>query len=215
MDSIRLMGTPVACATYDSALTRIKALAREPRASAVCPSNTHIIGEARHNPEFARILGQFDLVLPDGMPVVCCVNERNLGAVANCNRVFELSTAPLFMSAAHDDLQRHDYQETCVRLVDDIGNEPVLRPVAAANHVAGPNRSRVERTRLQEEGCPVGGETGSVQPFRCTVWIASKVDVGRGEIVEALVVAVVVVVVGERRNGPFEVFRHAHNEAHG
>ena len=51
LESIRLLGTPVACATYDSALERIKGLAREPRATAVCPSNTHILGEARHSPE--------------------------------------------------------------------------------------------------------------------------------------------------------------------
>ena len=53
LESIRLLGTPVACATYASALERIKALARERRPTAVCPSNTHIIGEARHNAEFA------------------------------------------------------------------------------------------------------------------------------------------------------------------
>lgn len=46
-------------------------------------------------------------------------NERNLGAVANFNRVFELSTAPLFKWAAHDDLYHQDYLETCVRLLDD------------------------------------------------------------------------------------------------
>jgi N-acetylglucosaminyldiphosphoundecaprenol N-acetyl-beta-D-mannosaminyltransferase len=76
MRSIRVLGTLVACATYDSALQRIKALAREPRATAVCPSNTHILGEARHNPGFARILNKFDLVLPDGMPVVWALNAR-------------------------------------------------------------------------------------------------------------------------------------------
>jgi N-acetylglucosaminyldiphosphoundecaprenol N-acetyl-beta-D-mannosaminyltransferase len=74
LESIRLLGTPVACATYESALERIKMLAREPRATAVCPSNTHILGEARHNPEFARILARFDLVLPDGMPIVWTLN---------------------------------------------------------------------------------------------------------------------------------------------
>src|SRR5262249_29915192 len=57
-----------------------------PRPASVGPSNTHSLGEARHNPEFAPILGQFDLVLPDGMPVVCCVNERNLWPVATSNR---------------------------------------------------------------------------------------------------------------------------------
>jgi N-acetylglucosaminyldiphosphoundecaprenol N-acetyl-beta-D-mannosaminyltransferase len=76
LEFIRLLGTPVACATYDSALAHIKALAREPGPTAVCPSNTHILGEARHNPEFARVLGRFDLVLPDGMPVVWALNFR-------------------------------------------------------------------------------------------------------------------------------------------
>jgi len=76
LESLRLLGTPVACATYDSALERIKALAREPRATAVCPSNTHILGEARHNPEFAQVLARFDVVLPDGMPVVWALNFR-------------------------------------------------------------------------------------------------------------------------------------------
>ena len=79
LESIRLLGTPVACATYDSALERIKVLAREPRSTAVCPSNTHILGEARHSPEFARILARFDLVLPDGMPVVWALNFRGAG----------------------------------------------------------------------------------------------------------------------------------------
>ncbi len=76
---IRLLGTAVACATYDSALERIKQLASESRPSAVCPSNTHVIGEARHNPDFARILARFDLVLPDGMPVVWALNLRGAG----------------------------------------------------------------------------------------------------------------------------------------
>src|SRR5262245_51224042 len=46
-------------------------------------------------------------------------NERNLGAIANFNRVFQLSTAPLFKWAAHDDLYRESYLETCIRLLDE------------------------------------------------------------------------------------------------
>lgn len=76
LPSIGVLGTPVACATYDSALERIRTLAREPRPTAVCPSNTHILGEARHSPEFASTLARFDLVLPDGMPVVWALNLR-------------------------------------------------------------------------------------------------------------------------------------------
>jgi N-acetylglucosaminyldiphosphoundecaprenol N-acetyl-beta-D-mannosaminyltransferase len=72
--SIDVLGVPVGCVTYDSALERIKELAREPRPTAVCPANTHILAEARHNPDFAGVMAKFDLVLPDGMPVVWTLN---------------------------------------------------------------------------------------------------------------------------------------------
>ncbi|MGD0615025.1 MAG: WecB/TagA/CpsF family glycosyltransferase [Verrucomicrobiota bacterium] len=72
--TIQILGIPVACASYDSALERLKELAREPRSTTVCPSNTSIFAEARHNPEFARVMARFDLVLPDGMPVVWALN---------------------------------------------------------------------------------------------------------------------------------------------
>jgi len=73
---IQILGVPVACATYDSALNEIKQLARAPRPTAVCPANTHILGEARHDPDFGQVLSRFDLVLPDGMPVVWALNRR-------------------------------------------------------------------------------------------------------------------------------------------
>jgi glycosyltransferase involved in cell wall biosynthesis len=46
-------------------------------------------------------------------------NQTNLGAIANFNRTFELSAAPLFKWAAHDDLHRGCYLESCVRLLDE------------------------------------------------------------------------------------------------
>ena len=49
-------------------------------------------------------------------------NERNLGAVPNFNRVFELSTAPLFKWAAHDDLYRDTYLEACIGLLEENRN---------------------------------------------------------------------------------------------
>jgi N-acetylglucosaminyldiphosphoundecaprenol N-acetyl-beta-D-mannosaminyltransferase len=64
------------CVTYQSAFDVIKSLAREPRATAVCPANTHILSEARHDPDFARVMEKFDFVLPDGMPVVWALNLR-------------------------------------------------------------------------------------------------------------------------------------------
>jgi glycosyltransferase involved in cell wall biosynthesis len=46
-------------------------------------------------------------------------SDTNLGAIANFNRTFELSAAPLFKWAAHDDLHHGTYLERCVRLLDE------------------------------------------------------------------------------------------------
>jgi N-acetylglucosaminyldiphosphoundecaprenol N-acetyl-beta-D-mannosaminyltransferase len=90
---IDVLGIPVACVTYDSALELVQQLAREPRPTAVCPANTHILAEARHEPEFARIMEKFDLVFPDGMPVVWALNLRG---AALSDRVY----GPLFTKHA-------------------------------------------------------------------------------------------------------------------
>lgn len=76
LESIDVLGTPITCCTYASALERVTVLALEPRATAVCPANTHILAEARHKLEFAKRLARFDLVLPDGMPIVWSLNLR-------------------------------------------------------------------------------------------------------------------------------------------
>ena len=67
----------------------------------------------------------------DRTPQICCEyerrdsrihyvrNQRNLGAVANFNRVFELSNAPLFKWAAHDDVYHMTYLDECVRLLEE------------------------------------------------------------------------------------------------
>jgi len=77
--TVNVLGTPVARVTYQSAFEIVQDLARESRPTAVCPSNTHILSEARHDPEFGRVMSKFDLVFPDGMPVVWVMNMRGAG----------------------------------------------------------------------------------------------------------------------------------------
>jgi N-acetylglucosaminyldiphosphoundecaprenol N-acetyl-beta-D-mannosaminyltransferase len=91
--SIKILGIPVACVTYDSALEIVKGLARESRPTAVCPANTHILAEARHDPDFGHLMAKFDLVIPDGMPVVWGLNRRGAGLA---DRVY----GPYFMRHA-------------------------------------------------------------------------------------------------------------------
>ena len=68
--TIEVLRVPVACVTYESALAAVLELAQESRPTAVCPANTHILAEARHNSDFSATMRKFDLVFPDGMPVV-------------------------------------------------------------------------------------------------------------------------------------------------
>ncbi len=51
---IKVLGTPVACVTYDSALQIVEQLAGEPRPTAVCPANTQILA-ARYDPAFGWV----------------------------------------------------------------------------------------------------------------------------------------------------------------
>ena len=46
-------------------------------------------------------------------------NEKNLGAIPNYNRAFELSRLPLFKWAADDDLYHPHYLDTCVGILDE------------------------------------------------------------------------------------------------
>jgi glycosyltransferase involved in cell wall biosynthesis len=50
-------------------------------------------------------------------------SELNLGALPNFNRTFELSAAPFFKWAAHDDLYDSTYLEGCMRL---LAEDPTL-----------------------------------------------------------------------------------------
>jgi glycosyltransferase involved in cell wall biosynthesis len=58
-------------------------------------------------------------------------NSRNLGAIANFNWVFELSKAPLFKWAAHDDLYHDAYLAACIGLLEN-NPDTVLAHTATA-----------------------------------------------------------------------------------
>ncbi|MEM1158916.1 MAG: WecB/TagA/CpsF family glycosyltransferase [Verrucomicrobiota bacterium] len=76
---IEILGTPVACATYASAMEAVQRMASTFRVAAVCASNTHIISHARYDRAFGAIMQSFDLVLPDGMPLIWYLNRRKAG----------------------------------------------------------------------------------------------------------------------------------------
>lgn len=90
LNSHPILGTPVHCANYDTGLDAVKQMAARPSPAAVAASNTHIISLARRDPSFGNVMRRFDLVLPDGYPLVWQLN--NAGAALK-DRVY----GPYFM----------------------------------------------------------------------------------------------------------------------
>lgn len=66
----RVLGCRINLETYESATARMMAMSKARKASLVAAANTHLVSEANSDEAFGRILEGFDLVLPDGMPLV-------------------------------------------------------------------------------------------------------------------------------------------------
>lgn len=73
---IPIFGTQVACADYETGFAAIARLAKRDRPSAVCASNTHIVSHARYDRSFGDVMRSFDLILPDGMPLIWYLNRH-------------------------------------------------------------------------------------------------------------------------------------------
>ena len=72
----KILGIPVHCVDYESALRHIVTLAGEGRPAAVSACNTHLVALGRRDPTFRRVLERFDLVVPDGFPLVWALNAK-------------------------------------------------------------------------------------------------------------------------------------------
>jgi N-acetylglucosaminyldiphosphoundecaprenol N-acetyl-beta-D-mannosaminyltransferase len=71
-----VLGSPLAATDYMGAAALVLEWARRRDAVyAVEAANTHVVSLARHEPEFRSALEKFDLLLPDGMPLVWLMNR--------------------------------------------------------------------------------------------------------------------------------------------
>ncbi|KAB2638332.1 MAG: WecB/TagA/CpsF family glycosyltransferase [Verrucomicrobia bacterium] len=77
MQRIDVIGLPIAATDYAGAVGWVleRALAGE-GVYAVEAANTHVAALARSNREFGQAMARFDLICPDGMPLVWAVNSR-------------------------------------------------------------------------------------------------------------------------------------------
>lgn len=77
MKTLSIIGLPVAVTTYAGAVDWILTHAsRHDRVYAVEAANTHVAALARTDRNFGEAIRQFDLICPDGMPLVWALNSQ-------------------------------------------------------------------------------------------------------------------------------------------
>lgn len=77
MKIISVIGLPVAATTYAGAVAWILSKAADRTGvHAVEAANTHVAALARTDRAFGKAMGSFDLICPDGMPLVWTVNSQ-------------------------------------------------------------------------------------------------------------------------------------------
>lgn len=79
-----VIGFPVAALPFDAQIALMLRWAKSFSSKVICIANVHMLIEAYHNPEFASVLKEADLVAPDGMPLVWMLK---LMGVKNQDRV--------------------------------------------------------------------------------------------------------------------------------
>jgi len=77
--SIRVLGTPLQTCTYASLGADLQARARGAGPFAVEFANTQIVVLRRHDPAFREESLAFDYFIPDGMPLIWCLNRAGAG----------------------------------------------------------------------------------------------------------------------------------------
>jgi N-acetylglucosaminyldiphosphoundecaprenol N-acetyl-beta-D-mannosaminyltransferase len=70
MNKARVIRTQIDVTDYEQAISTIDFWAQGSEVRLVAAANTHLVGEAAFNPEFEAHLACFDLIVPDGMPLV-------------------------------------------------------------------------------------------------------------------------------------------------
>jgi N-acetylglucosaminyldiphosphoundecaprenol N-acetyl-beta-D-mannosaminyltransferase len=76
MKKIDVLETPLVATTYDQFTKACHDLVKQGGTWAVDLSNTQVVTMRRHDPEFRKITSRFDFFLPDGMPLIWCLNSK-------------------------------------------------------------------------------------------------------------------------------------------
>ncbi len=126
MKRIPVIGLPIAATDYAGAVAWVIERARAgDRAYAVEAANAHVAALARTDPAFGESMGRFDLICPDGMPLVWLVNARLSSEEKLSDRVYgpTLMLETLKASDGVGELRHYllgGQQSTLTKLIDSF-----------------------------------------------------------------------------------------------
>ncbi len=78
LKSAFVLGTPLAATAYGEFIGVLQELAGQSRVVAVDFSNTHVVTLRRHDGKFRELTSRFDFFIPDGMPLIWCLNWQGM-----------------------------------------------------------------------------------------------------------------------------------------
>ena len=84
MSEFTVLGTPLLATTYADLAARCGDWARGPSCVSMEFANTQIVTLRRHDPGFRDLTGAYDHFIPDGMPLVWCLNRAGAGSRTAC-----------------------------------------------------------------------------------------------------------------------------------
>jgi len=79
MKRMHVLGAPLLVTDYDELSSLCVQWSREARCRLLEFVNTHIVTMHRHNGEFRSVMSAYDDLVPDGMPLVWCLNRSGAG----------------------------------------------------------------------------------------------------------------------------------------
>lgn len=79
MKTLHVLGVPLLVSDYDALAAQCLAWAGAPRVTTLEFVNTHIVTMHRHDAAFRGQMATYDHLLPDGMPLVWCLNRAGAG----------------------------------------------------------------------------------------------------------------------------------------
>jgi N-acetylglucosaminyldiphosphoundecaprenol N-acetyl-beta-D-mannosaminyltransferase len=104
MKTIQVLGSPLLVTDYDGLAAYCRQWARQPRCVLMEFVNTHIVTMRRHDAAFRDVMSAYDFLLPDGMPLVWCLNRAGAGLR---DRVYGPAFMKRFLEAVSGDFTHY------------------------------------------------------------------------------------------------------------